>query len=154
MHDVLMSGFAMMFFQDPSLLQFQQRMEDESHMNNLTTLFQIQSIPKDTRMREVIDQVDPEELKPLFDDFFRPLQRGKHLEQYQVLGGRYIVALDGSQYFASEKVSCAGCLYKEAKKGAIRYFHQIVQAAIMNPDMRQDIPRAPEEVKNTVGKEK
>ena len=146
MHDVLMSGFAMMFFQDPSLLRFQQMMEDDAHMNNLTTLFQVQSIPGDTRMREVIDDVN--------DDFFRPLQRGKHLEQYRVPGGRYIVALDGSQYFTSEKVSCSGCLFKEGKKGAIRYFHQIVQVAIMHPDMRQVIPLAPEEVKNTDGKEK
>jgi hypothetical protein len=153
-HDVLMSGFAMMFFQDPSLLQFQQRMEDEAHMNNLTTLFQIQSIPKDTRMREVVDDVNPEQLALLFDDFFRPLQRGKHLEQYRVLDGRYIVALDGSQYFTSEKVSCPGCLFKEGKKGAIRHFHQIVQAALMHPDKRQVIPLAPEEVKNTDGKEK
>jgi len=37
MHDVIMSGFAMMF-RDPFLLQFQQRMEDEANMNNLTTL--------------------------------------------------------------------------------------------------------------------
>ena len=54
---------------------------------------------------------------PLFDDFFRPLQRGKHLEQYQVLDGRYIVAIDGSQYFTSEKISCPGCLIREDKKG-------------------------------------
>jgi hypothetical protein len=144
----------MMFFQDPSLLQFQQRMEDEAHMNNLTTLFHVHSIPKDTQMRNVIDGADPSELTPLFDDFFRPLQRGKHLEQYQVLGGRYIVALDGSQYFASEKISCPGCLIREGKKGTIRYSHQIVQPAIMNPDMRQVIPLCPEEVRNTDGKEK
>ena len=43
----------MMFFQDPSLLQFQQRMEDEAHMNNLKTLFHVESIPKDTQMREI-----------------------------------------------------------------------------------------------------
>lgn len=60
-------------------------------MNNLKTLFHVKTIPKDTRMREVIDEVDPEEITPLFDDFFRPLQRGKHLEQYLVLG-RYIIA--------------------------------------------------------------
>jgi hypothetical protein len=154
MHDVFMSAFAMMFFQDPSLLQFQQRMEDEAHLNNLKTLFGVESIPKDTQMREVVDGVDPDEIIPLFDGFFRPLQRGKHLEQYQVLGGRYIVALDGSQYFTSEKISCPGCLIKEGKKGAVRYSHQIVQAAIMNPGMRQVIPLAPEEVKNTDGKEK
>jgi hypothetical protein len=98
MHDVLMSGFAMMFFHDPSLLQFQQRMEDEAHMNNLTTLFQIQSIPGDTRMREVIDQV---------------------------LGGRYIVALDGSQYFTSEKVSCSGCLFKMSIQGREERRHPV-----------------------------
>jgi hypothetical protein len=154
MHDVFMSGFAMMFFQDPSLLQFQQRLEDEGHANNLKTLFHVESIPKDTQMREVMDHVDPEDILPLFNDFFHPLQRGKHLEQYRVLDGRYIVALDGSQYFTSEKISCPGCLMKEDKKGKIRYAHQIVQAAIMNPAMRQVIPLAPEEVKNTDGKEK
>src|SRR5208283_4494869 len=84
---------------------------------------------------------------------FRPLQRGKHLEQYQVLG-RYIAAIDGSQYFTSENISCPGCLIKEGKKGSIRYSHQIVQAALMNPHMRQVIPLAPEEVRNTDGKEK
>ena len=154
MHDVLMGGFAMMFFQDPSLLQFQQRMEDEAHMNNLSTLFHINSIPKDSQMRGVIDGVVPEELTPLFDDFFRPLQRGKHLEQYQILGGRYIVTIDGSQYFTSEKISCPGCLIREGKKGTIRYSHQIVQPAIMHPDMRQVIPLAPEEVRNSDGKQK
>ena len=154
MHDVCMSAFAMMFFQDPSLLQFQRRMEEEAHGNNLKTLFHVESIPKDSQMKDALDEVDPEEIAPLFDDFFRPLQRGKHLEQYQVLDGRYIVAIDGSQYFSSEKISCPGCLIREDKKGKVRYSHQIVQAAIMNPNMRQVIPLAPEEVKNVDGKEK
>ena len=154
MHDVCMSAFAMMFFQDPSLLQFQRRMEEEAHGNNLKTLFHVESIPKDTRMKDALDEVDPESVMFLFDDFFRPLQRGKHLEQYEVLGGRYIVAVDGSQYFSPEKISCPGCLIREAKKGKVRYSHQIVQAAIMNPDMRQVVPLAPEEVKNVDGKEK
>jgi len=152
MHDVCMSGFAMMFFQDPSLLQFQRRMEEEAHSNNLKTLFHVESIPKDSQMRDALDQIDPGQIAPLFDDFFRPLQRGKHLEQYRVLDGRYIVAVDGSQYFSSEKVSCPGCLIREGKN--VRYSHQIVQAAIMHPAMRQVIPLAPEEVKNIDGKEK
>ena len=154
MHDVCMSAFAMMFFQDPSLLQFQRRMEEEAHGNNLKTLFHVESIPKDSQMKDALDEVDPEQIAPLFDDFFRPLQRGKHLEQYRVLDGRYIVAVDGSQYFGSEKISCPGCLIREDKKGKVRYSHQIVQAAIMNPNMRQVIPLSPEEVKNADGKEK
>ena len=153
MHDVCMSAFAMMFFQDPSLLQFQRRLEDEVHRNNLKTLFHVKSIPKDTGMSEVLDTVDPEEIAPLFEDFFRLLQRGNHLERYRMMG-RYIVAIDGSQYFSSENISCPGCLTKEDKKGKVRYFHQIVQAALMSPGMRQVIPLAPEEVRNTDGKEK
>jgi len=154
MHDVCMSAFAMMFFQDPSLLQFQRRMEEEAHGNNLKTLFHVETIPKDSQMRDALDEVDPERIMPLFNDFLRPLQRGKHLEQYQVLGGRYIVGIDGSQYFTSEKISCPGCLIREDKKGKVRHSHQIVQAAIMNPNMRQVIPLVPEEVKNIDGKEK
>src|SRR3989337_913578 len=67
MHDVLMSGFAMMFFQDRALLQFQRRLENAIHKNNLRTLFNVESIPKDTQMRELIDEVEPEAIEPLFD---------------------------------------------------------------------------------------
>jgi hypothetical protein len=49
---IFMSAFAMMFFQDPSLLQFQKRLEEEIHTSNLQTLFQVSSVPKDTAMRE------------------------------------------------------------------------------------------------------
>lgn len=153
-HDVLMSGLAMMYFQDPSLLQFQKRLEDGIHNNNLKTLFQVESIPKDSQMKAIIDEVDSRELEPLFEDFFRTLQRGKHHEQYQFLGGYYLISMDGSGYFGSDKINCPGCLKKESKKGKVRYEHQIVQPALMHPDKRQVIPLAPEEVRNTDGKDK
>ncbi|MFZ3122300.1 MAG: hypothetical protein WA104_02900 [Thermodesulfovibrionales bacterium] len=86
-----MSVFAMMFFQDPSILQFQKRLDDAIHNNNLRTLFQVQSIPKDSQMRDVIDEVDSRELEPIFYDYFHALQRGKHLEQYRILGGYYLI---------------------------------------------------------------
>jgi len=84
-----MSGLAMMYFQDTSILQFQKRLEDGTHNNNLRTLFQVQSIPRDTQMREVIDEVDSKELEVVFEDYFRALQRGKHLEQYRFLHEYY-----------------------------------------------------------------
>jgi len=148
-HDVFMSGFAMMFFQDPSILQFQKSLEDDGHNNNLKTLFNVQNIPKDSQMREVIDEVDSSELEPLFEDFFRLLQRGKYLEDYCFSGSSYIISIDGTGYFGSDKISCPGCLRKESKKGKVRYEHQIVQATLMRPDIKQVIPFAPEEVKNT-----
>ena len=39
LHDVLMSAFACMYFQDPTLNEFQKRLQEEKHPNNLLTLF-------------------------------------------------------------------------------------------------------------------
>ena len=143
----------MMFFQDPSLLQFQKSLEDEIHTSNLKTLFQVSSVPKDTAMREVIDRYESSDLLPLFDDFFRPLQRGKYLEAYRVLGDHYVITIDGSGYFSSEAIGCPSCLRKTTK-GHTLFEHWIVQGALVHPDKRQVIPLAPEEVRNTDGTEK
>lgn len=151
-HDVMMSGLAMMYFQEPSLLQFQKSLDDEGHVNNLKTLFHVASIPKDSQMRGVIDEVAPEEIAPAFDLFFRPLQRGKHLEKYRVFDKYYVASLDGSDYFGSDKLCCPGCLTTEKK--TVRFSHKIVQAALMRPGIRQVIPLCPEEVRNSDGTDK
>ena len=151
--DVFMSAFAMMFFQDPSLLQFQKRLEEEIHTSNLQTLFHVSSVPKDTAMREVIDRYASDLLFPLFDDFFRPLQRGKYLEAYRVLGDHYVITIDGSGYFSSEAIGCPSCLRKTTK-GRTLFEHWIVQGTLVHPNKRQVIPLAPEEVRNTDGTQK
>lgn len=147
--DVVMCSFATMYFQDPSLLQFQKRMEDARETNNLKTLFCVDSIPKDTQIREVLDAVDPSSLEEVFSDYFARLQRGKHLESYRVLKKYYPVVIDGSEYFSSETLHCPACLTRKK-----RFTHQIVQAAVVHPDKSQVIPLVPEEVKNSDGKEK
>ena len=40
-HDVLMSGFACMYFQDPSLVQFQKRLEDDQERGKHLEQYQI-----------------------------------------------------------------------------------------------------------------
>lgn len=152
LHDVAMSGLAMMFFQDPSLLQFQKRMEEVKQTSNLKSLFNVSSVPKDTCMREVLDEIDPHQIRPIFSDFFFELQRGKHLEQYRVLKDSYIVSIDGSGYFSSHTIQCPGCLRRKGKEPLFE--HHIVQAALMHPDRRQVIPLSPEEVINTDGQDK
>ena len=152
-HDCLMSAFAMMFFQDPSMLAFQRRQEDSIQQNNLRALFQVSSIPKDAQLRDVLDGLSNDSIDCIFDDLFGALQRGKHLAQYQVLDGFYLVAIDGSEYFSSEKIHCPHCLTTTSKK-KVRFHHQILQAAMVHPDKRQVIPFAPEPVANTDGTEK
>jgi hypothetical protein len=85
--DCLMSGLGMMFLQDPSLLQFQRRMQDEYEANNLETLFGVSKIPSDTQMRVVIDSVPTEKIANIFPIFLRLLQRGQHLKNYNFMDG-------------------------------------------------------------------
>jgi len=151
LHDALMSGFACMHFQDPSLLQFQKRLEDAQHQNNMRTLFGVNNIPSDTQMRDIIDEVSSEHFRPLFKDYYLRLQRGKHLEQYQIFPGMYYCPMDGSEYYSSKDISCKQCLTKEHKKGEITYSHQILQGGIAHPNCSEVIPFMPEQICNTDG---
>ncbi len=80
-----MSALAMMFFQDPSLLEFQQALQDATNNNNLKTIFSVDSIPKDSQIRTILDIHPYDPLLDVFSDFFMDLQRGKHLIPYRFL---------------------------------------------------------------------
>ena len=99
-HDCCLSAFAMMYFQDPSMLEFQTRLQVRLHTNNLKTLFDVHSIPKATQLRDVVDIIPPESLYPVFSDYFRSLQRSKQLEKFQFLNGMDLMPVDGTQPIA------------------------------------------------------
>src|SRR2546422_598493 len=140
--DALMSAFAMFSLKSPSLLAFdKQRIE-----GNLETIYGIPRAPCDTRMRERLDPVSPESLRPSFTSVSRQLQRGKALEDMVFLDGHYLVALDGTRYFSSPTIHCASCLHKVHRNGSITYYHQMLGAAIIHPDFREVIPLMPEPI--------
>ncbi len=66
--DALMSGFAMFTLKDPSMLAFDDRRILDA--KNLQMIFGMERVPCDTRMREVLDPVDFEQLRPAFRDVF------------------------------------------------------------------------------------
>lgn len=154
LHDCLMSALAMMFFQDPSLLSFQRRMQDRMQCSNLKNMFNVRDIPGDAVLRKVLDAVDTQKISPCFSVLFQHLQRGKQLLPYQLDNGHYLIALDGSQYFSSENINCPSCLTYKGAKSKARYSHQILQAVLLHPDMRQVIPLAPEPIIKTDGNDK
>jgi hypothetical protein len=149
-----MSGLACMHFQDPSLLQFQMRMQEEQHQNNLKTLFSVENIPKETQMRTIIDGIDSEYFRPIFKDYYLRLQRNKNLEEFQIFKNMYYFPIDGSQFFSSKDIHCEQCLTKEHKTGEKTYSHYVLQGGIMHPDCSEIIPFMPEQIVNTDGTEK
>jgi len=153
-HDVLMSGFACMYFQDPSLVQFQNRMKEVKGISNLQTIFNVHNIPKDSQLRDILDSIPSTAFAPIFKDYFGRLRRHKHLENYEVLPGKIMCVIDGTQYHSSDKVKCDCCLTKEHKNGKISYSHSVLQGAIMHPDKKQVLPIMPEAIQNTDGTKK
>jgi hypothetical protein len=140
--DALMSAFAMFSLKSPSLLAF----DKERAEGNLHTIYGMERVPCDTRMREILDPVSPKMLRPVFTSVFRQLQRGKALEPMAFLDGHYLLALDGTEYFSSKTIHCASCLQKVHRNGSITYFHQLLGAAIIHPDVREVIPLMPEPI--------
>lgn len=140
--DALMSGFAMFSLKAPSLLAF----DKERTEGHLPTIYGIERVPCDTYMREILDPVSPKVLRPVFKSIFRQLQRGKALEPLVFLDGHYLLALDGTEYFASKTIHCASCLHRVHRTGSITYYHQMLGAAIIHPDLRAVLPLMPEPI--------
>ena len=148
--DALMSAFAMFSLKAPSLLAF----DKQRAAGNLKTIYGIERVPCDTRMRERLDPLSPESLRPSFKLVFGQLQRGKALEPMVFLDGHYLVALDGTGYFSSKTIHCDSCLQKEHRNGSITYYHQMLGAAIIHPDFREVIPLMPEPIVKQDGTKK
>jgi hypothetical protein len=148
--DALMSAFALFSLKSPSLLAFDQ----ERTEGNLQRVYGIARVPCDTAMREILDPVEPEFLRPLFTHVFRALQRGKALEEMVFVEGHYLLALDGTGYFSSQQIHCASCLERHHRNGTITYAHQMLGAALIHPDRRAVIPLMPEPIVKQDGTEK
>ncbi|MBM9519389.1 transposase [Desulforhopalus vacuolatus] len=151
--DSLMAGFAMFSLKDPSLLVFDQRRFRSCQ--NLMSIYGMGSIPCDTSMREILDGVNPNDLRPLFKDAFRQLQRGKILEKFVFMEGCYLLNLDGTGYFSSDSRHSDACLEKKHRKsGKITYYLQTVGAAVVHPDHKEVIVLPPETIRKQDGEKK
>ncbi len=145
-----MSAFAMFSLKSPSLLAFDQ----ERHEGNLPRVYGMEKVPCDSRMREILDPVDPESLRPLFKHVFGALQRGKALEDMVCIEGHYLLALDGTSSFSSQEIHCESCRERHHRNGTITSSHQLLGAALIHPDQREVIPLMPEPIMQQDGTEK
>jgi hypothetical protein len=140
--DALMSACAMFSLTAPSLLAF----DKERPEDNLQRVYGIERVPCDTAMRERLDPVEPELLRPVFTQVFRQLQRGKALEEMVFVEDHSLLALDGTGYFSSKQIHCASCRETHHRHGTITSAHQMLGAVLLHPDTREVIPLMPEPI--------
>ena len=154
--DCIMSGLAVFGFKCPSLLQFEKQQGAEPMIRrNLRTLYHVNKAPSDTCLRVRLDALSPRDLRRPFKQILAHLQRGKALESFRYLNGRYIVSVDGTGQYTSKKVHCNNCCEKKHKKsGEVTYYHHMLGASLVHPDKNVVIPLAPEPIVKGDGKTK
>lgn len=151
----LMSALAVFKLKFPSLLQFEESTKELPLKQNLKNLFKIKDVPSDTYMRERLDEIAPDQIRPAFTAIFSSLQRGKQLEKYVFLDGKYLMLNDGTGYFSSKQIHCENCCKKHHKKdNSITYYHQMLGSVIAHPDYKEVIPLCPEPIMNEDGSTK
>jgi hypothetical protein len=148
---VLMSAFAMFFFQHPSLLEYQRRMQQQTGQSNLERMFKVAAIPSDTQMREIVDGVPTDPLRRLLPQTFEQMRRVGWTARFVTAVAEekvYPVVLDGSEYFHSTQISCPHCLRQRQSNGETHYSHLVVSATVTRAGSHAILPLDVEEVRN------
>ena len=152
MADIGMAAFATFFMQSPSFLAQQTALARGRGTSNCQTLFQMARIPTDNHIRAMLDPVPPQHLFAMFSRTLAALEEGGGLSTFQRLGGHpgtgsgasVLIALDGTEYFCSQKLSCPNCSSRKRANGRTEHFHQMVSAVIVAPGIDRALPLEPE----------
>jgi hypothetical protein len=152
--DAILSAFSVFFMQCESFLEHQRQRQSRSGKDNAQTLFGVGLIPSTPQIRNILDQLGAATLFEVFQQVYRALRQGGYLQPYQCLGGHLLVALDGTQYFSSQKIGCQQCSTRTHKNGRVTHFHSAILPVIVAPGQPQVIALAPEFVQPQDGTDK
>jgi len=145
--DAALSAFAVFFMQSPSFLDFQKTMQETQGKNNAHTLFGVFKIPSDNHIRSLLDPVTPGAVYPVFDFVFEGFQRAGIIDSFRAADNRLLLALDGTQYFASQSLHGPCCSCKTHSNGKVSYSHTVVTPVLVKPGSNKVISLAPEFVR-------
>lgn len=67
--------------------------------HNAASLFGVQEVPSDNRIRTMLDAVPPESLYSMFDAVVEQLIENGTLEEFRSIGNDLLVTLDGTEYY-------------------------------------------------------
>lgn len=152
--DAILSAFSVFFMQCESFLEHQRQMQSRQGQDNAQTLFGVGLIPSTPQIRNILDHLGAATLFEVFKRVYRALKQGGYLQPYQCLGGHLLVALDGTQYFSSQKIHCQQCSTRTHKNGRVTHFHSAILPVIVAPGQPQVIALTPEFVQPQDGTDK
>jgi hypothetical protein len=144
--DCLNCGVGMFYLKMSSMLQYTEISKHKKMRKNLMNLYGVSIVPSDTHFRKRLDEIDPTRLQYVFDALISKLQISKVLENFRYYEDHYLVAIDGTGYFSSDKVHCDSCCVKQHKSGKVSYYHQVLSAVMVCPGIKEVLPLAIEAI--------
>ncbi len=152
--DGVVAAFAVFFMQSPSFLAHQRTMKGKRGRNNAETLFQIQHLPSDPQIRNLLDPLLPSYFEKDFERLLHQLDQWGGLAGFRDYQQTFLIALDGVVYFSSDTIACPQCSQRKDRSGQGHYYHSAITPVIVKPDSSQVLPLAPEFIEPQAGHEK
>jgi len=153
MSDAVRGAFSVFFTQSASFLAHQRDMMRRSGKNNITSVFGAERIPSDNHIRSLLDEAPANSFTTCYEWLWSKLDAAGALADYQVLGGRLLVGIDGIQYFSSSKIHCRNCGQSE-HEGGMGYYHRALTALVVHPERHEVLALPPEFIVPQDGAEK
>ncbi len=151
MSDIGLAAFSIFFMGSPSFLAHQAALAIGQGRSNCQTLFGMAKIPTDNYIRLMLDGASPAAFDGLFG---QAIAAAGPMEPFQCLGGRRLIALDGTEHFRSRKIHCERCLTRKRADGGTEYYHSFLGATLVAPGHAQVMPLPPEFIVPQDGAEK
>jgi hypothetical protein len=128
--DAGLGAFSVFYLQSPSFLAHQRDMQRKKGENNAQGLFGIEQIPSDGQIRNLLNPVEPAQLREPFWEIYCSLDESGFLDPYHGVGGTRLISLNGSQYFSSQQIHCPSCRVTVRDEKA--YYSHLVMLAVLS----------------------
>ena len=138
--DIAMAAFSVFFIQSPSFLEHQRTY----NKNACRSLFGIRKLPTDNHIREQLDRIDCQDVYPGFDIALDQMKKYQALKPFQILDGRNLLALDGSEFHNSYKIQCPQCRTRLRSSGESEYHHIVLCATLVGIGHSEVLPLRPQ----------
>jgi len=152
--DGVLAAFAVFFMQSSSFLAHQRLLQSKKGRSNARSLFQVEEIPSDPQIRNLVDPLSGAYFQEDFWFLLDELKEQQRLLQFRNDLNTYAIALDGVNFFSSEKISCPKCLKREDRSGTEHFYHSAITPVFVKPGQAQVLPLPPEFIVPQDGREK
>jgi hypothetical protein len=121
--EIGLSAFSLFVMGSPSFVAHRRALVEGHGRSNCQTLFGMSAIPTEAYIRMMLDGV---------------------LTPFRRLGGKVLIALDGTEHFCPRKIHCQRCSIRKRLDGGTEYFHTFLGATIVASGHQQVLPLPPE----------